>query len=323
MNMRNLLRVSLITLALCVGLFSCGTREAEAPGQGRLKVITTLFPVYDFARNIGGEKAHVTLLLPPGVEPHSFEPRPGDILAINRADIFVYTGKHMEPWVVGILKGIDNKKLLVIDGSKGIALMEKGNEDKDSHGHGENKKDHGGEEGRPDPHIWLDLYNAQKMVDAIRDGFIGKDPSHKEFYIKNAEAYNARLSALDERFKAGLSRCAGRRFIHGGHFAFGYLARRYNLEYISAYEGSPNAEPSPKRIIELKKLIRDNHIKYVYYEELITPRVAEVVARETGTTLLKLHGAHNVSREDLEKRVSFIGIMEQNLDSLRTGLECQ
>jgi zinc transport system substrate-binding protein len=317
--------IFLVCLALFICLFSCQKNESTSLEQGKLKVITTLFPLYDFARNVGGDGAKVTLLLPPGLEPHSFEPKPGDVLRINNADIFIYTGKEMEPWVENILKSIDNKKLLVVNASKGITLLEgigpsHGHAEK--HGHGE-PAGRGHAEGRLDPHIWLDLARAQKMVENIRDGLISKDPSQKEIYEKNAARYNARLSALDQEFKTGLADCRHRLFVHGGHFAFNYLAKRYNLTYVSAYEGSPDAEPSPRKIMDLKKIVKDNGVKYIYYEELITPRIAEVVARETGTELLFLHGAHNISKDDLEKGATFISIMEQNLTNLRKGLECR
>jgi zinc transport system substrate-binding protein len=321
MKTSNLFSIFLCVAVISAILVSCGTKEGERGRERKLKVVTTLFPLYDFARNVGGDKAEVILLLPPGVEPHSFEPRPGDVLAVNEADLFIYTGREMEPWVEGILKGLDNKKPLVLDASRGITIMEN-EHGRSAHGHGEGEKGHG-HEGRLDPHIWLDLSNAEKMVENIRDRFMERDPVHKEDYRKSAEFYSAKLADLDKSFKTSLSVCARRIFIHGGHFAFAYLAKRYDLQYISAYEGSPNAEPTPRRIVELKKLVKDKGIRYVYYEELITPRVAEVLAQETGTGLLRLHGAHNISREDLEKGATFISIMEQNLKNLRTGLECQ
>ncbi|MDR2017680.1 MAG: metal ABC transporter substrate-binding protein [Syntrophobacterales bacterium] len=320
-------RYPLTIISICLAIFICVTscRERVHPpvDKGKLKIITTLFPLYDFARNVGGEQAHVTLILPPGLEPHSFEPKPGDVIRINDADIFVYTDKKMEPWVENILKSIDNKKLLVINASKGITLL---SDVSPLHGcektrQGEPIEHH--PEDKLDPHIWLDLTNVQNMVDNIRDGFISKDPSGKNFYMKNTAQYGARLSALDREFKTSLSNCRHRLFVHGGHFAFNYLAKHYNLAYVSAYQGSPDAEPSPRKIMELKKLVKDNEVKYIYYEELITPRVAEMLARETGADLLFLHGAHNISKDDLEKGTTFISIMEQNLTNLMKGLECR
>jgi zinc transport system substrate-binding protein len=307
-------------LALALSLtiifsISCQMKKEPSAGQKKLYIITTLFPLYDFARNIAGVKAQVTLLLPPGVEPHSFEPKPGDMLRINNADVFIYTGKFMEPWVENILKGVNLKKLVVIDTSNGITLNEEKEDEKDLH----DKHGHG----KIDPHIWLNLSNASKIVDNILTGVIKKDVGNSDYYTKNAEVYKAKLNGMDAKYRETLTTCKKDTFIHGGHFAFGYLARRYGLQYIAAYHGSPDAEPTPKRIIELKNKLKQYDIKYIYYEELILPKVSKVISRETGAAMLKLHGAHNVSKEDMDKGITFLNIMEENLQNLKVGLECQ
>jgi zinc transport system substrate-binding protein len=274
-------------------------------------------------------------LLPPGVEPHSFEPKPDDIVRINKADLFIYTGKVMEPWAGDILKGLDNKKLIVVDTSQGITLMEERGEHEHKHGENQEKKGtdthkeghkHEQKEGHlheMDPHFWLDFVNAQKMVDHILEGLLKRDSANKEFYSKNAEQYKSKLNDLDLQFKETLSRCKKKMFIHAGHFAFGYMARRYGLQYIAAYGFSPDAEPSPKKLVELTKALKKHGLAHLYYEELITPRVAETIAKETGASLLMLHGAHNLTKDEFEKGVTFISLMEGNLKNLEVGLQCQ
>ena len=313
----------MLAAAMLLSCFVSCERKAPAPqDEGKLRVITTLFPLYDFARNIGGEHVRVTLLVPPGVEPHSFEPTPADVAKINGADVFVYTGPAMEPWVEGILKGMEKKRPLVVDASRGITLLPEPGHAADAHGHGVHGTGHEGME-NVDPHIWLDLARAGSMVENIRDGFVAADPGGQAYYEAHAAQYGAQLKALDEKFALGLANCAHRQFVHGGHFAFNYLAKRYGLTYVSAYGGSPDAEPTPGRLIALKKFVEKNHIKYIYYEELISPRMAEVVAKETGAELLPLHGLHNISRDDLAKGITFLTTMELNLANLRKGLECQ
>ena len=315
----------ILSLLFFIAGNACQRQEQKVGKAKQLNVVTTLFPLYDFTKNIAGDKVSVTLLLPPGVEAHSFEPKAGDMLRVNAADLFIFTGKFMEPWADGLLKGVDNKGLLVVDASTGITLME-GEDKHHDHGHGKGEK-HGKESndhhGKIDPHLWLDFAIAQKIVDNILAAMITRDPAGKDMYTQNAEAYKAKLVDLDRRYKETFLTCKKNIFIHGGHFAFNYLAKRYNLVYISAYHGSPDAEPTPKRLITLKKKMQENNIKYVYYEELIAPRVAEVLAKETGATLLKLHGAHNISKEEFEKGVSFLSLMEGNLKNLKAGLECQ
>ncbi|MBA4348867.1 MAG: zinc-binding protein [Thermodesulfovibrio sp.] len=311
---------SLIVLILIFFIISsCQKKGSDTGIQGsqKLKVVTSLFPLYDFAKNVGREKAEVTLLLPPGMEPHSFEPKPLDILTLDSADVFIFTNKYMEPWVERILKGIDNKRVLIVDSSKNIVLFgESGKEDLKRHP--ENKV-HGG----IDPHIWLDFSNALKMVDNILGGFVKKDPANKDFYQKNADEYKARLNEIDKRFNDVLGNCKKDTFINGGHFIFGYLAKRYNLNYISAYGFSPDSEPTSKDLIKISKTLKQYGLNHIFYEELITPRVAETIAKETGAELLMLHGAHNISKQELNEGVTFISLMNKNLENLRVGLQCK
>jgi zinc transport system substrate-binding protein len=316
---RLFLKFLILTLLLFPAL-SC-RKNSESEGGKKLRVITTLFPLYDFSREIAGDKAEITMLLPPGMEPHGFEPKPEDIIRISKADLFVYTNKYMEPWAGDLLKGIGNERLLVVDASKGVKFLpaaghdEHGGEEVDEHGHG-----HG--EGM-DPHIWLDFDNAVKMVNTIAEGMAGKDPGNRGYYMERAAAFTKRLNSLDERFRKGLSECRSHTFLHGGHYAFGYLAARYGLSYKAAYAVSANSEPTPRRIAELVNLMKENNLKYIFYEELISPTMADAIARESGATLLKLHGAHNISKEELDGGATFISLMEKNLVNLKKGLECR
>jgi len=296
---------------------SCEKSEKTKYVEKKLTVVTTLYPLYDFAKNIGQEKADVSLLLPPGVEPHSFEPRPADMLRIQGSDIFIFTGAFMEPWVDKVIKGIDAKRFAVVDTSKGITVLQ-GTTAHDEHGHG-----HKDAPGSPDPHIWLDLSNAMKMVDTIAAEYIVRDPRNKDYYVKNAHEYKKKLEVLDRKYKNELSLCRNRVIIHAGHFAFEYLAKRYGLQYISAYKGfTPDAEPSPRGLAELVLMVKKLGARFIYYEELITPNIAETISKETGCGLLMIHAAHNVTKEEIDTGVNFISLMEKNLENLKVGLQC-
>ena len=319
MKINKIVLMILISLLIVAGL-SCrkGEKSYERAVGHKLRVVVSLFPLYDFVQNVGKEKVEAELLLPPGIEPHSFDPKPADIFRLHDADIFIYTNKYMEPWVEGMIKGIDSNNTLVLDSSKEIIFRKDEDEDHETGHHGE-EHGHAG----MDPHIWLDFGNAIRMVDNIRDGLMLKDPANRDYYQKNSDEYKAALHQLDMNFLQGLGNCRKRVFINGGHFAFGYLAARYGLTYISAYGFSPDAEPTPGQLIKISRLLRERELKYIFYEELLTPRVAETIARETGTKLLLLHGAHNISREDFSKGTSFIQLMERNLENLETGLQCR
>jgi len=297
-----------------IALFSCSDADRSVSREQRLKVVTTLFPLYDFARNVGREKADVVLLLPPGVEPHSFDPKPKDIITVNKADLFVYTGNFMEPWAADLIRGIRGRELVVVDSSVGATLLKETDEE---------GQEGGKSAGGIDPHIWLDLGNTQVMVDNILNGFIKTDPDNTTFYEKNAAEYKARLRRLDQGFREGLANCEAGLFVHGGHYAFSYLARRYHLTYVSAYGFSPNAEPSPRHLADMIETIRKNRVRHIFYEELIRPRVAEMIAKETGSKLLPLNGGHNVAKDQIKQGVTFISILEKDLQSLKEGLQCR
>ncbi len=311
------------------GIYLClpccsSCKQSTPPTPGKLQVVTTLFPLYDFARQIAGDKAEVSLLLPPGVESHSFEPRPGDIVRISKADVFIYTGPLMEPWSQDILKGITNKELIVINASANIQLAkDQGHDHDEAHDReAATKDDH--EHGGQDPHIWVDPILAQQIVSTIADGFAAKDPANKDYYLANARTYNEKLAALDAQIRTALEKCSKKTIVYGGHFAFGYFARRYGLEHLSPYAGfSPNAEPTPRKITEMIETLKKADTSYIYYEELLEPRVARIIAEGAGAKLLLLHGAHNISKQELDKGVTYLEIMKGNLERLKLGLGYQ
>lgn len=299
-----------------------GCKKADIQPATGLQVVTTLFPLYDFARTIAGEKAQVTMLLPPGVEPHTFEPRPEDMIRISRSGLFIYTSKYMEPWAEKIITGINSKSVRVVNAGERVTYRAgaSGDEhDPEAQGGPERRHDHTGK----DPHIWLDFANASLMVDTILDGFIAADPGNGGVYRQNAAALKSRLAALDLHYRKTLSSCSSRKLLHGGHYTFGYLARRYDLDYHALSGISSDAEPSAERMALLVREIKSSGAKYLFAEELLSPRLTETLAEEAGVGVLMLHGAHNLSRDDQVRNVTFFDLMERNLIQLQKGLECQ
>jgi zinc transport system substrate-binding protein len=307
------------------------TLPAAVPEKtGRLNIVTTLFPLYDWAKTIGGDRVEVSLLLPPGVESHSFDPTPKDVARIQKSDLFVYTGKQMEPWVEDLLQGGLGERQIVVDSSILVGLAEPKKTSKkkaprhhaDEHGH----DDHGKHDHRDaiDPHIWLDFPKAIQIVDGLARAMAAKDPTGANLYAERAREYKGQLMELDTRFAAALANCRHKTIVYGGHFAFGYLAKRYGLDHVSPYQGfSPNAEPRPKNIAELTTKMKKDGFRHIFYEEGIEPKVAKVISAETGATMLLLHGAHNVSKEELRQKVSYLSLMNDNLVRLQQRLVCQ
>jgi len=315
-----------ISIAFCAVLCVNGCKKGEVKHAVGLQVVTTLFPLYDFARTIGGDKAQVTMLLPPGVEPHTFEPKPEDMIRVSRAGLFVYTSRYMEPWAEKIVTGIDSKSLQVVNAGERVSYQAGVKEGGHDHGQkdgGDYDNDHAHGQKGMDPHIWLDFANAALMVDTILDGFIAADPANGTVYRQNAEALKTRLITLDEQYRKSLSSCSTRKLLHGGHYTFGYLARRYNLEYHALNGISSDSEPSAERMVALVREIRSSGATYLFAEELLSPRLTETLAQEAGVGVLMLHGAHNLSRDDLSRGVTFFDLMERNLEQLQKGLQCQ
>lgn len=316
MHSKKLVFIFIIFLTL---LWSCQPAKESNKADKKLKVIATIFPVYDFARNIGGDKINIKMLLPPGIDAHHYELRPEDIVKVTKADIFLFTNFELEQWAYKIIKAAEkNTNMLAIETGKGAVLMPLSKED-------EGKDEHenlGKNISQFDPHIWLDMDNAQKMADNIADAFINKDPRNSDYYKINAHDYKLKLMALDQQYRTQLSGCKTKTILHAGHSAFAYLAKRYNLQYIAVYNVFADAEPAPQKVFYLIEQIKNEKVPYVYYEDMINPRLAQMIAGETGAGLLKLNNGHDIRKKDLDKGDSFISIMENNLINLTKGMKC-
>ena len=309
---RNQLVLGGMVLIIGVGaifLFG-GTQITKQSVEKKIKVVTTLYPLYDFVKEIGGNSVEVTLLIPPGVEPHSFEPKPRDMITLNDADIFIYTGPLMETWAANIIKGVNNKKIFVVNASKDIHLIPAVSFDTNER------------VGALDPHIWLGLNNVDIIINEITQGLIQADEKNSTLYKKNAIEYQKKITALKADYSSDLGPCKKRTIVYGGHYTFGYLAREYSLTYLAAAGISSDAEPTVADLSRLVEIVKKEQIPYIFYQELSSPKVAETIAQETGAQLILLNGAHTVSKQDFEQGVSYIDIMKSNLQNLKKGLEC-
>lgn len=301
----------LLCLCLTAGLISsCGALPSKED-DAKLQIVTTLFPQYDFARQLCGDRAEITLLLPPGVESHSYEPTPADMIKINEADLFIYTGQYMEPWAEQIIEGLTSDDVTVVDASQGIQLDASHEEDEDGDGH-----DHA-----YDPHIWTSPVLAQQMVANIADALCEEDPEGEEIYRQREDDYQKQLQELDEKFSAIINEASRKEIVFAGRFAFHYFAERYGLTYVAAFAScSHEGEPSAKTIAQMIDIIRQEHIPVVFYEELTDPKVARSISEETGCEMLLLHSCHNVSKQDFDNGVTYLSLMEQNAENLKKGL---
>ncbi len=266
--------------------------------NGRLLVSTTLFPVYDFAKVVGGDKANVFLLLPAGSEAHAYLPTEIDKERIAKSALFFYTSSLVEPWAPEFSETLTPKtKILAVADNLNDADL--------------------------DPHVWLDFSKASLMVDNITAAYKTVDPKNSDYYDRNASDYKQKLLKLDNDYLAGLKDCEFREFISSGHHAFGYLAQKYNLKYQSAQGLVPDANLDTEKVLSLSKELKDTKQPYVYYEELIMPYIGELMRQSSGANLMPLNAAHNVGAYDVESGVTFISLMEGDLKILRKGLICR
>ena len=304
--------ITALTLLTLILLFTGCQQQTEERNPGTIKITTTLFPLYDFVRIIGGDKVSVSMVIQPGVEPHSYEPTPQDIVKINNTDLFIYTGKSMEPWVEKLIANSTEKIQHFVDVSQSIINNHRGHD----HGrvHISNK----------DPHIWLDPVLASKIVDTITESLIKSDIKNKVYYQTKSNNLKEKLNGLHKEIIKSLKNCKRKILFHGGHFTFGYFAKRYKIEYHTPYSSmSPDSEPSAYQMIQLIDRIKKLKVRHIFHEELINPRIAKTISSETGAELLLLHGLHNVSKTELENNATYISIMKENLNRIKKGLLCQ
>ncbi len=291
---------ALILLVLVVfGFWWLGGNEKVAEKKGgpsaKLNVVVSGYVPYALAKQIGGENINLSILVPPGTEPHHFEPTPGSIIAVNGADLFVYVSPRMEPWAADILKGLETTHTLAA-----------GLTDADD-----------------DPHVWITPYGALSMAKRIAEALKDADPAHKKEYQKNLDQFEQEIAQLHEDYKTGLANCRVREVVHVGHLAFGRLAQMYGLNFLALSGTSHQGEHSVHKLTELVRHIRKHGLPAVFTEEMISPDSARTVAAEATVKVLPLYTVAGVSKQDFEAGKTYIDFMRQNLKSLQEGLQCR
>ncbi|ACT01712.1 metal ABC transporter substrate-binding protein [Paenibacillus sp. JDR-2] len=313
--MKSWLKKSIVLGAgLSLILAGCGNQAKETTSSdGKLKVVTTFYPMYEFSKQVAGDHADVVALIPSGSEPHDWEPSAKDMAAIKDADVFVYNG-IVEGWVDSALSSAANEQRVVVEASKGISLMEG-----EEHEHGEEEEHSHEEESHLDPHVWLDPVLAQQEVRAIQAALEQADPGNKEDYKKNADQYVAKLQELDLAFKDALTNAKHKEFVTQ-HAAFGYLAKQYGLTQIPISGLSPEQEPSPDEMAEVVEFAKEHQVQTIFFETLVDPKVAQVVADEIGAATDVLNPLEGLAAEDIKNNLDYIGIMTNNLEALKKAL---
>ncbi|MCF2940321.1 metal ABC transporter substrate-binding protein [Paenibacillus alkaliterrae] len=306
----------------------CGNNNQAVSGNtngessGKIKVVASFYPMYEFSKQVGGEYADVVALVPAGVEPHDWEPSAKDMADIKDADVFVYNGM-VEGWAEQSLESAPNDKRIVVEAIKGIELME--GEDEHEHEGEEHAEEEHEEEGHEDeehgldPHVWLSPVLAQQEVRNIQEAFEKADPEHKEEYKKNADAFIEKLKTLDESYKSELQDVKRNEFITQ-HAAFGYLAKEYGLIQVPIAGLSPEQEPSPEQMAEVVEFAKEHDVKIIFFETLVDPKIAQTIADEISAQTAVLNPIEGLTEEEIKDNVDYITIMERNLEGLKKAL---
>ena len=303
------------TLSLSL-LTGCGTQPADtATDDGRLRVLTSFYPMYDFACKIGGDCIDVTNMVPSGTEPHDWEPSTNDLKNLEKADVFIYNGADMEPWADDLLVSRSDT-LHVVEASENVELRTTDGEHEHAHEH----EGAGHHHGDFDPHVWLDPENAKIEMEAIRDALCAADPENSTVFQSNYEKYAAELDALDAEFREKLAPLPNRPIVVA-HEAFGYLCDAYGLTQVGIEGLSPDSEPDPGRMAEVIDFVREHSISTIFFEELVSPKVAEAIASETGAQAKMLSPLEGLSDEQAAAGADYFSVMHDNLAALMEALK--
>jgi len=309
--MKKLLYIlSCLGLLLC--LCGCGA-EPEAETDG-LSIVTTVFPAYDFARQIAGERAQVSLLLPPGAESHSFEPTAKDMVRVHSADLFFCNGGESEAWVEELLESGE--------GIRALSMMDcvDALEEEVKEGMQENRAE-AEEEAEYDEHVWTSPKNAIRICEALCEELCQLDPEGESDYRARFAAYRAELEALDAVFRKTVSEGKHRTVIFADRFPVRYFVEEYGLDYYAAFPGcAEDTEPSARTVAFLIDRVREEQIPAVFYIEFSNEKMADQICEDTGCGKLLFHSCHNVSADDLRGGVTYLELMQNNVLALKEAL---
>lgn len=298
------------TSALIIGvtvfalIISGQRRSNDVDSTGKLQVAASFYPMYYFSSQIGGEKANVKNITPAGSEPHDYDLSTRDIATIEESKLLIVNG-GVEPWADKVRSNLNNTTIVIA--GEGFLTQEFTNED------GNYVKD---------PHIWLSPARAKDEVSKIYEGFIKVDPVNIDLYKGNKERLLTKLEQLDKDYKQGLKSCKSKEIITS-HSAFGYLASDYGLTQISISGLSADEEPSARQLAEIATFAKENNVKYIFFESLVSPKLSETIAQEVGAKTMVLDPVEGITDEDMQNGKDYFSIMNENLNNLKIALECQ
>lgn len=311
---KNISYILLMMLLAFAFLSGCGA-AAEPENTEGISVVATIFPLYDFASQVAGDNAEISILISPGTEMHSYEPSPQDIIRIQNCDVFLYVGGESDDWVPGILDAIDTKEIRI------VRLMDSVEAVEEEFAEGMEQGGTTAGDADFDEHIWTSPRNAAKIVTSIVEALSASDPGNQETYSVKATAYLEKLSNLDHELESVVAEANRKTIIVADRFAHRYLVDAYGLDYYAAFPGcTTETEPSAATVAFLIDKVREEKIPSIFYIEFSNQKMADTIAEATGASKLLLHSCHNVTLDEFENGVSYLSLMEQNVVVLKEAL---
>lgn len=311
--------VTLIAIAslFLLSWYDTSTRKNSASNSTntpKILVSTSFYPLAEFTTQVGGSLVEVKNMTPAGMEPHDFEPSSNDISDVYKSKLFIYNGSGLESWTEKLKPQIENEGVRVINMSSKFDLL-KADESVD---HAEQDKDH---DNKYDPHIWLNPVLAAKKTRLIADNLKEVDEKNSLAYEQNSQKYVQKLNELDNQFRLGLKNC-GKKEVVISHDFLGYLAKEYDFKSVYISGISPESEPSSKELADIVDVIRKRGIKFILAESLVSQKLVDTVAKETGTQILTLNPLESLSDEEIKSGKNYISIQQENLKVLQKAMDC-
>ncbi len=282
-------------------------QNQSSEDTNRMHVVVSFYPLAQIAQKVGGDAVEVVNLTPAGSEPHDFDPSPRDVASLQAAKVFIYNGAGLESWAPRVIPELQQKGVRVLEATQGLTLL----------GSAEQSEDHA----NFDPHVWLDPVLMQSEVKTVASVFADADKVHAALYMENANLYVQELATLDGEFRAGLAQCK-RHDIVTSHAAFAYLAKQYELTMLPIAGLSPEEEPSPARLGEIARFVKEHDVTDIFFETLVSPKLAETIAKETGAQTIAFNPLEGLSDEEIAQGKDYIRVQRENLQALRTALDC-
>ncbi len=312
--MKKFISISL-SLIMLFTLCACKEVNSKKPKNNdeKIKICATIFPPFDFARQIAKDNAEIIMLLPTGAESHSYEPTLEDVANVQSCDIFIYSGGDTDSFATELLDGVDTSKIEVIKLIDEVEL-------KSNHSHLETEHEH--KNAQVDEHIWTSPKNAIKLANRIGNAIIKVDPKNEKEYRKNLENYVEDLDELDALFESTVKNGNLDCIAFADRFPFLYLAEDYGIRHFEALDGcTSDTEPTLTALSNLQKAIEKEGIETVFYVEFSSGTVADKICKMTGASKLLFHSCHNISKEELEEGETYLSLMQKNAERLKTALK--